>query len=174
MTTTKQDFVRTFLPESVRDINFAQVNLDITDLSLADVLRNVNKTFPKNTRTRNAIASGQYAVGILCKTELLYPLSGLLLIVTGSDVDIEIVSKNYIVIGVPEDLISNDDDIKHIIDGITRYIVISFRNSISKFNDFYAKFVYDAYEMDDDDEDFDVSERDFAEEVYRRYMHLKS
>ena len=40
MTTTKQEFVKTFLPESVRDISFAQIDLDITDLSLADVLRN--------------------------------------------------------------------------------------------------------------------------------------
>ena len=164
MTTTKQDLVRTILPHPVENINFAQIDMDITDLSLADILRNVNKTFPKNSRTRNAIESGRYAVGVLCKTELLYPLAGILMIVTGNDTDIEIVSRNYIVIGVPEDLITNDDDIKHVLDGITKYIITSFRNSISKFNDFYVKFVYDAYEMESD-----MDEEVYIDELYRKY-----
>lgn len=150
MTTSKQDFVRTFCPDSVQDINFAQIDLDITDLSLADILRNVNKTFPENCRIRNAIASGQYAVGILCKTELLYPISGILLIISGGTAKFEIVSKNYIVIGVQEKLITNDDDIKQVIDGITKYIITSFRDSIEHFHDFYAKFVYDEYEMEEE------------------------
>ena len=170
MTTSKQEFVRTFLPEEVRDVNFAQVNLDITDLSLGDILRNVNRTFPKNTRTRNAIESGNYAVAILCKTELLYPMSGLLLIITSGDSDIEIVSKNYIVIGVPEYLITNDDDIVRVLEQITKYIILEFRNSIAKFNEFYAKFVYDLYEME---EEFDES-TDIIEELYNRYRRLKS
>lgn len=168
MTTTKQEFVRTFLPSSVKDINFAQIDLDITDLSLADVLRNINKTYPKNTRSRNAIASGLYAVGILCKTELLYPISGILLIITSNDLDIEVVSKNYIVIGIGEGAITNDDEIHRVIEGITKYIVSSFRNSIAKFNDFYAKFVYDAYEIDEEmREDYD--EPDFLDRLYAKY-----
>ena len=169
MTTTKQDFVRTFLPETVQDISFAQIDLDITDLSLADILRNINKTYPKNTRIRNAIASGFYAVGVLCKTELLYPVSGILLIVTGDDVEIEITAKNYIVIGVPQDLITNDEDIKHVIDGITKYIIVEFRNSIAKFNDFYAKFVYDMYEMEDE---ISEEEEDFMDELFEKYRTL--
>jgi hypothetical protein len=168
MTTSKQEFVRTFLPDTVQNVNFAQIDLDITDLSIADVLRNVNKTFPKNTRIRNAIASGQHAVGVLCKTELLYPIAGLLLIVTGNDTDIEIVSKNYIVISVQEDMLTNDDDIKHIIDGITKYIVVSFRDCIAKFNDFYAKFIYDPYEMEIDPTE---SDEDYLEELYKKYRN---
>ena len=164
MTTTKQEFVKTFLPESVRDISFAQIDLDITDLSLADVLRNVNRTFPENSRTRNAISSGQFAVGVLCKTELLYPLSGILLIVTGDDTEIEIVSKNYVVIGVSEDSIKTNDDIHHILDSITKYLIVSFRNSIVKFNEFYSKFVYDAYEMEAEE-----LEDDYINELYERY-----
>ena len=39
---------------------------------------------------RNKIASGKHAIGILCKSELLYPLSGILLIITGDDTEIEI------------------------------------------------------------------------------------
>lgn len=150
MTTTKQEFIKTFLPDSITSINFAQIDLDISDLSLADILRNANRTFPKNSKIRNSIASGTHAVGILCKTELLYPLSGLLLIITGDDTQIEIVSKNYVVISVQEDRITNDDDIQSIIEGITKYIVTSFKDSIVKFKEFYAKFIYDEYEMEQD------------------------
>lgn len=160
--TTKQDFIRTFLPDNVRNINFAQINLDISDLSLADILRNANKTFPRNSRIRNAIASGSHAVGILCKTELLEPLSGLLLIITGDETHIEIVSRNYVVIAVQEDKITNDDDIKHIIDSITKYIISSFKDSIVKFNDFYVKFVYDQYEMEVDNDEYNS--------VYDKYL----
>ena len=151
MITSKHDFVRTFLPECVKDINFAQIDMDITDLALADILRNVNKTFPKNSKIRNLIKSGHHAVGILCRTELLYPLSGLLLIVTGNDTELEIVSRNYIVIGIQEDRITNDDDIKDILDGITRYIIKEFKETIPQFNEFYAKFVYDAYELESEE-----------------------
>lgn len=154
MVTNKQEFVKTFLPEKIENISFAQIDMDITDLSLADILRNVNKTFPQNTRSRNAIASGTMAVGILCKTELLYPLAGLLLIITGDENEIEIVSKNYVVISVQEDMITNDDDIKHILDGITKYIISSFRNCIEKFNEFYIKFVYDAYELELEEDNY--------------------
>lgn len=162
-TTSKQDFIRTFLPSKINNINFAQIDMDISDLSLADIMRNVNKTFPKNTRIRNAIASGTHAVGILCKTELLEPLSGLLLIITGDDTVIELVSRNYIVISVQEDLITDDESIKHVIDGITKYIITSFKDSIVKFNDFYVKYIYDEYEMELD------SNEDYAT-VYDKYL----
>lgn len=154
MTSTKHEFVKTFLPESVKDINFAQIDMDISDLSLADILRNVNSTFPKNSRIRNAIASGTHAVGILCKTELLDPISGLLLIVTGDDTPIEVVSRNYIVIAVSEERINSDEDIYHIIDSITKYIILSFKDSITKFEEFYAKYIYDQFEMETDEEEY--------------------
>ena len=162
MTTSKQDFVRTFLPDSIESINFAQIDMDISDLSLSDVLRNANKTFPKNSKIRNLIASGKHAIGILCKSELLYPLSGVLLIVTGDDTQIEIVSKNYVVISVQEDRITNDDDIKDIINSITKYFITSFKDSIVKFEEFYAKFIYDPYELESDDYEDD--------DIYTRYL----
>lgn len=165
MTTTKQDFLRTFLPDTVDDISFAQIDLDITDLSLPDVLRNVNRTFPENSRNRNAIASGSLAVGVLCKTELLYPLSGILLIITGNDTSIEIVSRNYVVISVQEDHIKTEEDIKTVIDNITKYIIVSFKDTIAKFHEFYAKFVYDEYEMEMEEEDT------IEDDIYQRYLN---
>ena len=162
MTTSKQDFVKTFLPDSIESINFAQIDMDISDLSLSDILRNTNKTFPKNSKIRNLIASGKHAIGILCKSELLYPLSGVLLIVTGDDTQIEIVSKNYVVISVQEDRITNDDDIKDIINSITKYFITSFKDSIVKFEEFYAKFIYDPYELESEDYEDD--------DIYTRYL----
>lgn len=160
--TTKQEFIKTFLPPTVKNISFAQIDMDISDLSLADILRNVNTSFPKNGRDRNAIASGHFAVGILCKTELLEPLNGLLLIITGNDTEIEIVSRNYVVISVQEDRITTNDSVKEIIDSITKYIISSFKDSIEKFNEFYIKFVYDEFEMESDD--------DQGDDIYSRYF----
>lgn len=164
---SKESFVKTFLPDSIKDINFAQIDMDITDLALADILRNINKTFPKNSHIRNAIASGNHAVGILCKTELLYPLSGLLLIVTGDDTLIELISKNYLVISVQEDDITDDEKIKNVLDNITKYIIVEFKDTIEKFHEFYAKFVYDEYEMESELEEFDY------DELYERFKSKK-
>lgn len=148
MTDNKKVFIQSFFPDKIEDIHYAQINLDASDLSVADVLRNVNKTFPQNTRNRNMIIDGQKAVAILCKTELLDPLSGLLLLITSDDVDINIVSKNYIVIGVSEAKITNDEDICDVIKKLTKYLTINFKGCLASFNDFYAKYIYDLSEQE--------------------------
>jgi hypothetical protein len=146
MVSNKNEFIKTFLPHNVAEISFAQIDLDISDLSISDILRNINKAFPKNSRNRNSITSGNMIVSVLCKSELLYPVSGLLLVVAGSDINIELISKNYIIISVSEDKITNDDNIKLILDNITKYLVGNFKDILKNFNDFYIKFVYDLYE----------------------------
>ena len=67
-------------------------------------------------------------------------------------------------IGVSEDRIKTNDDIHHILDSITKYLIVSFRNSIVKFNEFYSKFVYDAYEMEAEE-----LEDDYINELYEKY-----
>lgn len=153
MITNKEEFLRTFLNNEVEDINYVQIDLDITDLSIADIMRNINSTFPINTRSRNAIVSGKLAVAVLCKSEKLDPLSGVLLIIAGDDTNIEIVSKNYIVIGVSESRIVNDDEIKNVVDSITKYLINNFSDTLKDFNEFYVKYVYDPYEMEADAEE---------------------
>lgn len=148
MVANKHDFLRTFLSDEVEDIDYVQIDLDITDLSIADIMRNINGAFPKNTRSRNSISSGKLAVAVLCKSESLDPLSGLLLIFTGEDTEIEIVSKNYIVIGISESKITTEEDIKIVIDNITKYLVSNFKESLKDFNEFYVKYVYDPYELE--------------------------
>lgn len=165
MVTNKKEFIRKFLPEKIEDISFAQIDMDITDLAIADVLRNINTTYPKNSRIRNAIIGGRVAVGVLCKTELLDPLLGVLLIVTNGENPINIVSKNYIVISVSEERIINNDEIKIVLDDITRYIIKEFKFSIPKFKEFYVKFVYDPYE---EESEFDGLES--LDRIYRKLM----
>ena len=147
MTCTKKEFLETFLPESVQEINFAQVNLDITDLSISDILRNVNATYPQNSRRRNAIASGFMAVGILCKTETLEPMQGVFLLIGGGNLEIELVSKRYIVIFVDESKLNNDRDIQKTVEKITNALVRIFKDDIDNLGDFYRKFIYDPYEL---------------------------
>lgn len=150
MISSKSDFLRTFLPEGIEDVHYAQVDLDISDLSIADILRNANRNFPINTRNRNAIISGDLAIAILCKTETLFPLSGLLLIITNDELEVNIVSKNYIVISLSEDKIKDDVSIKEVTDSITRYLIQDFKDSLQDFNEFYVKFVYNEDELEND------------------------
>lgn len=165
MVANKKEFIRKFLPDKIEDVSFAQIDMDITDLAIADVLRNINTTYPKNSRIRNAIIGGRVAVGVLCKTELIYPLSGIFLIVSNGETPINIVSKNYIVISISEERIVNDDEIKLVLDDITRYIIKEFKFTIPKFKDFYVKFVYDPYE---EEAEFDGLES--LDRIYRKLM----
>ena len=74
MIQSKEEFIKSFLPDEVEKIELTQINMDITDLGLADILRNLNKLYPYNTRSRNAIISGKTVVGVLCRTDTLSPL----------------------------------------------------------------------------------------------------
>ena len=154
MICSKQEFLKTFLPDSVKEIDVAQINLDITDLSISDILRNVNKTYPENSRKRNAISSGTMAVGILCKTETLDPMQGIFLLIGGDNLDIQLVSKRYLVIYISEQQIGSDDDILDIIKKITDALVKIFKDDIKNLGDFYRKFIYDPYEEEDKTGDY--------------------
>lgn len=152
MIESKEQFLATFMPEKVTQIQCAQINLDITDLSLADVLRNLNKAYPKNTRLRNAIMSGNMIAAVLCKTETLDPLNGIFLILTNDEIEFELVSKNYIVLTVAESRITNDEEIMVLINKITKYLVKNFKNSLADLTTFYTKFIYDPMEMEVENE----------------------
>lgn len=143
--------LKEIFPESIQSINMAIVDMDITLLSVADILRNVNKTFPKNTSVRNSIANGKAAVAILCKTDLLKPLDGLIIVITNDANQIQIKSKNYIVVGVAESTIDSADRIMDMLDRFTTYLIHNYGNEIPSFEKFYSLFIYDAYEMEEDD-----------------------
>lgn len=146
---SKYQMLKEIFPEKVKQVNFAQIDMDVTMLSIADVLRNINRTFPKNTAARNAIANGQMAVAVLCRTDLLKPINGLIIFVCGDGADINVKSKDYIVVGVSESTISSPDKILDMLDRFTTYLMQNYGEIIPSFEKFYSLYVYDAYELEE-------------------------
>lgn len=149
--TEKIEMVKRRVPETVESISFVKIDLDITDLSIADILRNIDKTFPKNSRDRNMIASARMVVAVLCKSTLLRPLDGLILIISDNGARIQIESKNYIVVSVSEDTISDKNKIMDMLDRFTTYLIHNYGEKVESFKDFYMKYIFDDYELDDMD-----------------------
>lgn len=147
----KIQMVRSILPDTVKDVHFVRIDLDISDLSIADILRNVNTIFPKNSRDRNRIVNGEMVAAILCKTELLKPLDGLIIIICDDGGKIDIKSKNFVVLAISESIISESDKISDTLDRLTTYLIHNYGEIIHSFKDFYVKFIYDDYELDDED-----------------------
>jgi hypothetical protein len=150
MNTTKEEFIRSFLPDSVRDLEYTSINLDITDLSIADILRNLNKTYAINTRARNAIISGNMVVCVLCKTDTIEPLKGIFIVLTNEELEMNFYSSQYLVLCISECNITTDSKIVEVSDNITDYLANNFDGVISNLADFYRKFVYDPDEYIDD------------------------
>ena len=148
----KKDFIREFLPDSIQDVSYAQIDLDISDMSISDILRNINRTYPKNSKCRNQISSGQLAVAVMCKSEYMYPLRGLLILVANTSRPVELVSKDYIIMTVSDDDISKEENIIHIISAFTKYLIDNFANVFDQFQEFYVKYVYDPEEDSEWDE----------------------
>lgn len=146
----KYKMLKNILPETVTQVNFAVIDMDITMLSIADVLRNINRTFPLHTSARNAIANGQMAVAVLCQTEYLKPLNGLIIVICGNGEDVHIRSKEYIVMSVAEDTIQSNDKVLDMLDRFTNYLIKNYGEVIPSFDKFYTYFVYDAYELEGD------------------------
>lgn len=142
----QQEFIKTYLNEKIEDISFAQIDLDVSDMSISDILRNINATYPENSRCRNRISSGQFAVGVLCRSEFIYPLRGILILVVNSDKPIELISKDYIIMTVSDEDIKKDENIVSIIKSLTTYLVENFKDVFENFQEFYVKYVYDPEE----------------------------
>lgn len=158
MIQSKEDFIRSFLPDEVEKIELTQINLDITDLSLADILRNLNALYPENSRSRNALISGKIVVGVLCRTETLSPLSGLFVLICADELidKFEIMAKNYLVVCLSEKTMRSDDKIRAAILKFTDYLVDAYRDSIKDISNFYRKFVY--MEEPDDSDDYQTDD----------------
>ena len=154
MITTQQEFIRNFLPDSIQDISYVRIDLDVSDMSISDILRNINSTYPKNSKCRNQITSGNLAVAVMCKSEYMYPLHGLLIIVANTSQPIELYSKDYIVMTCTDEDIEKEENIVDIINRLTSYLVENFKNTFEKFQEFYLKYVYDPDEDPDWEDEY--------------------
>lgn len=150
LSSAKYQMLKEVFPENVKSVNFATIDMDVTMLSVADVLRNIDRTFPKNTSSRNAIASGSMAVAVMCRSELLKPIQGMLIIVCGDGTGFDIRSKDYIVVGVSESTIDSPDRILDMLDKLTLYLIKNYADTISGFEKFHTLYIYDAYELEVD------------------------
>jgi len=143
--------LRKFFPETVRFFNAIEIDLDETDLSVSDILRNINRSFPKNSKKRIQLIDGERVVIIVCKSKYLDPLDGIVLIVTNDDMEINISSINYMVLAISEENISNDDRIREVTDRLTIYLIQVYKDTLANFNDFYVRYIYNEDDLFDDD-----------------------
>ena len=162
MIQSKEEFIRSFLPDEVENIELTQINMDITDLGLADILRNLNKMYPYNTRSRNSIISGKTVVGVLCRTQTLSPLSGLFILICADHLidKFEMMATNYLVLCLSEKTMRSDDAINNAIYNLTDYLIANYRDTIKNISDFYRKYIFDPSEIDDNDSDNDDYQTD--------------
>ena len=162
MIQSKEEFIRSFLPDEVENIELTQINMDITDLGLADILRNLNKMYPYNTRSRNSIISGKTVVGVLCRTQTLSPLSGLFILICADHLidKFEMMATNYLVLCLSEKTMRSDDAINNAIYNLTDYLIANYRDTIKNISDFYRKYIFDPSEMEDNDSDNDDYQTD--------------
>lgn len=148
----KKAFIKTFLPESVTDLQLVHIDLDQTGLTLCDILRNINKVFPINSRDRHEMMDGHKVIAAICRSDLLEPIHGIIIIVS-HDIDIKTESKKYILITVDEEDIRNEDDLDEINDAIFTYLMETIREGVLNFNEFYLKHIYNDYELEKLEED---------------------
>ena len=150
MINDKNSLLKTILPDTVKDIDYTQINLDICDLSISDILRNLNTMYPPNSRNRNKIADGELALGVLCKTKTLEPYSGLFILITKTGIETNFMSYQYIVLCISEDRIKNEESLIDLIDDITKYLISSYSSDMNNLPDFYRKYVYNESEIFDE------------------------
>lgn len=152
MIANKEDFIKKYLPESVKSIDMTTVNLDITDLSLTDILRNLNKLYPPNSRSRLAVEGGEKVLGVKCISDSLEPYSGVFLIIGNKDLDVEVVSCDHIVLYISETRIKSETLLETLMLDITDFLIHNYSKSMRNLPDFYKKYVYNEAELYDDDD----------------------
>ena len=138
----KRKFIADFIP-GAKDISIVTINLDSTDFTFGDVLRNVNRAYPITGRERNKIISGEHAVALILKSKYLDPLSGIVFIICNDSEKINIISRNYIVISISESSIRNPDDLTTTIDSLGDYFREHYQYDIEHFEELYKRYVYD-------------------------------
>lgn len=137
------DEIRKMLPDSVRDIKTASIDLDFTGLTISDIFRNLNTVYPLVSRERGLLKSGKMVICVMVKSELLYPYKGIVFMITDDKIEIDAVAKKYLIFAINESDITDDDDILNLIDRLTQYLIRYSKDEIVKLQDFFLKFVYD-------------------------------
>ena len=136
------------MPSTVKDARFASIDMDFTGLTIPDILRNINTSYPKSSRDRNAIASGDLVICVLAKSKLMAPYRGLVFLITNDKTEIDVTSQRYMIFVADESSISEDDDITHLMDRLLTYLTKYSKDEIQHLQDLYAQFIYDPHEQE--------------------------
>lgn len=135
--------IRKIFPNTVRDVKVVSIDLDFTGMSVADILRNLNKSYPRIGHERGMMKTGKMVVCVLTKSELLYPYKGIVFMITNDQMEISAFTKKYLIFVIDQEDLSDEDSILNIVDRLTRYLVKYTKNEILKLQDFFVKYVYD-------------------------------
>ena len=138
----KKTFITSFIPDA-KDISFVTIDLDTTDFTFGDILRNVNKAYPTTGRERNRIVSGDKAIALVLKSKYLTPLSGIVFLICNDSSKINVISRNYIVISISESSIRTEREITITVDALGDYFRENYKYDIDGFDELYQRYVYD-------------------------------
>ena len=142
----KKGFILGLLNPQPKDIDLIQIDLDTDDITISDVFRNFNKLFPTNCRERYEIRNGYKVYAIICKSQLLSPLTGIVFII-GHNCEANVTSRNYLVMSIDESAIETEDKINKLNDAITDYMLSTVVECIPDFEKFYCRYEYNDYEQ---------------------------
>lgn len=146
----KRNFIKSLFDPEPEDLELVQIDLDLTDLTICDVLRNLNSVYPANCRDRFAMKDGRKMIAIICKSDLIEPLSGIVLIV-GKDPTINTTTKNYLVLSIDEADITTEESLNVLNDEITKYMIEKVAKYVPMFEKFYCRYMYNDFEAEQDD-----------------------
>ena len=136
----KKNFIKSLLDPEPEDLELVQIDLDIADITICDILRNLNKIYPNNCRDRFAMKDGKKVVAVICKSDLLEPISGIVLVI-GKDPTINTKTRNYLILSIDESFISNEDSINALNDDMTKYMIETISQGIPLLKKFYCRYV---------------------------------
>lgn len=141
----KKAFILSLLTPQPKDIEIVQIDMETADITICDIFRNFNKLFPINCRERYDIKTGDKVYAIICKSELIAPLSGIIFII-GHGCEVNMSSKNYLIMSIDEANIDTEDKMNKVNDVITEYMISSISKYVPEFEKFYCRYVYNDYE----------------------------
>lgn len=141
----KKKFLMSFLPDSVEDLQLVMIDLEMTGLTICDILRNINRVYPQNSSDRYNMIDGKKVIAVICKSELLDPVAGIVLLI-GGDLDIQIKSKNYMLISIDERDICTEESLNRINTEIMVYLAKQLTGIVPDFIKFSNRSLYNDYE----------------------------
>lgn len=144
----KMDIIRSFISDKVSDISAVQFDLDIRQMTIPDIFRDINDVYPVGSRERDNIRDGRFVIGILCVSEYLAPYKGIIFLLSNDKIEPKGESSKYILLAIDEEMIQSDEHVYVLSQRISEYLLKNFADDMPKFKDFYVRYLYDDYERE--------------------------